>query len=191
MFSIAAVKGAIAGEAYQRALSSKICLGSPEDSLNGVTNMPGRQNITAAAAWSTLTAAQICDQIILMYDAIHDGTAGAFVPDTCVLPHSMRALFKKQNSVAANTSIEQFLKDSYPEITKWVYDHSMATAGAGGSKCVAMFVRDRKVMAAIVPEYIRPLVARPVGLGWMIPFKSRFAGIRCTNPGSVCTMHGI
>jgi hypothetical protein len=188
LFSIATQKGQAAARSYQRTLGSKILLGS--GSLPGIANLPGRFSLTATAAWSTLTPLQIQDEVIRMFDAIIDGTRGTFTPDTVVMPHTIRATFKKQNSVAANSSIEGFLRETYPEITKWVYNASMSTADAGGPM-VVMLDRDPMVTAALVPEYVRPLVMRPVDLGYMIPFKSRFAGIRCTNPGSIATMTGV
>lgn len=189
LFSVAQQKGQAAARSYQRTLGTKILHGS--GSLPGIANMPGRFTLSATAPWSTLTPVQIQDEVIRMFDAIIDGTGGTFTPDTCVLPHTMRATFKKQNSIAGNDSIESFLRETYPEITKWIYSPSMATASADGGPMVIMLDRDPMVTAALVPEYVRPLVMRPVDLGYMIPFKSRFAGIRCTNPGSIACMTGV
>lgn len=189
LFSVASQKGQAAARSYQRTLGHKILHGS--GSLPGIANMPGRFSLEATAAWSTLSPLEIQDEVIRMFDKMYDGTGGTFTPDTIVLPHTIRATFKKQNSVAANSSIEGFLRETYPEITKWIYSASMSTASAANGPMVVMLDRDPTVTAALVPEYVRPLVMRPVDLGYMIPFKSRFAGIRCTNPGSIATMTGV
>lgn len=191
LFSIAAEKGAAAKRAYDRKLDNLIRIGSTDNSCPGLTNLPGRKDIAATAAWSTLTPSQIADEFISMYEEIFNGTLGVFEPDTVVLPTSVKSIFKAQNSIAANTSIEQFLMDTYPEIDKWVYNYGMNTAGRGSTAAAMMYVRKPDVLRALVPEYMRPLPVRPVNLTWVVPFKSRYAGILNTNPGTVCTLYGI
>lgn len=191
LFSVATVKADAAKRAYDRTLNNYIRSGSAADSIAGVTNLPGRFDLAAAGAWSGLTPSEICDEIIRMFEAIFNGTAGTFTPDTVVFPTSVRAILKAQNSVATNVTIEMFLKENYPEITKWVYDYGMNTSGRGGTAAVIMYVRDPIVMGALVPEYMRPLPVQPKGLSYEIPMKSRYAGIRNTNPGTVATLYGV
>ena len=191
MFNIAAEKGVAARRAYDRTLNNYIRIGSAKDSIDGMTNMPGRFDLPTTGAWSGLTPSQICEDVVTAFGTIFDGTGGVFTPDTVVLPTSVKSLFKRQNSVAANTSIEQFLKDTYPEVTKWVYDIGMNTAGRGGTAAMIMYVRDPTVCRVLIPEFMRPLTVRPDNLSWVVPFKSRFAGILNTNPGTICTMFGI
>jgi hypothetical protein len=191
LFSVATVKADAAKRAYDRTLNNYIRSGSSVDSIAGVTNLPGRFNLVATGAWSGLTPSEICDDFIRMFEAIFNGTAGTFTPDTVVFPTSVRAILKAQNSVATNVSIEKFLMENYPEVTKWVYDYGMNTSGSGGVDAVCMYVRDPVVMGALVPEYMRPLPVQAKGLAYEIPMKSRYAGIRNTNPGTVATMYGV
>lgn len=191
LFNIAAEKGTAARKAYDRTLDGYIRSGSAKNSTPGMTNLPGRRDMPTTGAWSGLSPAQIVADFESMYSEIYDGSNGVFEPDTVVFPSSVRAMMKAQNSVAANTSIEGFLKETYPEITKWVYDYGMGTAGRGGTAAAIMYVRDASVCRALLPEFLRPLQVRPVNLAWVVPFHSRYAGILNTNPGSVCTMYGI
>jgi hypothetical protein len=191
LFNIAAEKGAAARRAYDRTLDGYIRAGSSKNSTPGMTNLPGRRDLPTTGAWSGLTPSQICADFESAYSQIFDGTNGVFTPDTVVFPTTVRAMLKAQNSVAANTSIEDFLKETYPEITKWVYDYGMNTAGRGSTAAMIMYVRDQTVCRALLPEFLRPLVVRPVNAAWVQPFHSRYAGILNTNPGTVCTMYGI
>lgn len=191
LFNIANEKGQAARQAYDRTLDNYIRIGSSKNSTLGVTNMAGRKDLAATGVWSGLTPSQICNEVVRMFDEIFDGTGGVFTPDTVVFPTTVRAIFKRQNSVAANTSIEGFLKETYPEITKWVYDRGMNTAGRGGTAAAVMYVRDPMVLRALLPEFVRPLQPQQRNLATVINFKSRYAGVACTNPGTVCTLFGI
>jgi hypothetical protein len=191
LFNIANEKGQAARQAYDRTLDNYIRAGSSKNSCLGVTNLAGRKDLPTTGAWTGLTPSQICNDVISMFDQVFDGTGGVFTPDTIVLPTSVRSIFKRQNSVAANTSIEKYLMETYPEITKWVYDRGMNTAGRGSTAAAVMYVRDPMVLRALLPEFVRPLAPQQINLVTKIPFKSRYAGIACTNPGTVCTMFGI
>lgn len=195
MFSISDEKGKAARMAWDRTIDNYIRSGNPDPEvggqLPGLCNLPGRSDIAAAAAWSTLTPSQIVDEFSLVYDAVYSGTAGVIEPDTVVMPTRLRALFKKQNSIAANTSIEGFLKETYPEITKWVYNAGMNDSGRDGATCLLMYNREREMMSALMPEFIRPIQPQPHNLCWRIPFKSRWAGLRVNAPASVCTIYGV
>ncbi len=193
MFSISDEKGKAARMAWDRTLDDYIRVGNFEngENLPGLCNVPGRSDIAATAAWSTLTPSQICDEFSTVYDAIYSGTAGVMMPDTVVMPTRLRSLFKKQNSIAANTSIEGFLKETYPEIDKWVYNAGMNDAGRDGATCLLMYNRQRESMSGLMPEFIRPLQPQAHNLCWRVPFKSRWAGLRVNAPAMVATIYGV
>lgn len=191
LFNVATEKGTAARRAYDLTLDKYIAVENAEGDLPGLCKLPGRADVPVAAAWSTLTPVEICDAFAEIYGLVYDGTEGTIEPDTVVMPTSLRALFKRQNSVAANTSIEGFLMETYPEITKWIYNSVMNTAGRDGATCLLMYNREVESCGALVPEFMRPLQPQPHNLCWRIPFKSRYAGLRANYPGSVTTLYGV
>jgi hypothetical protein len=191
MFNVASIKADAAKRAYVRTLNNYIRSGSAADSIAGMTNLPGRKNLVSTGAWSGLTPAQIQADFVRAFDAIWDGTGGTFVPDTVVFPSSVRGRLLQQNSVATNDNILNWMKQNYDMITMWEFDYGMNTSGTGSTDAMIMYVRDPLICGAIVPEYMRPLPVQPKGLSFEMPFKSRFAGIRNTNPGTVATLYGL
>jgi hypothetical protein len=190
-FNIANEKGQAARRAYDRTLNGYIRVGNAATSTLGVTNLAGRKDIPTTGAWSGLSPSQIVADFTSAFSQVFDGTAGVFTPDSVVFPTSARSILKEQNSVATNVSIEKFLMETFPEITKWTYDYGMNTSGRGSTAAMVMYVREPGVLRALLPEFMRPLTVQAQGLGWKVPFKSRYAGILCTNPGTICTLFGI
>lgn len=191
VFDIATEKGQAARRGWDRTMDRFIRSVNDIGDLPGLTQRPGRSDIAATAAWSTLTPSQIADEFVATYDAIFDGTDGTIEPDTVVLPVSVRSIFKKQNSIASNVSIESFLKETYPEITAWVYNAGMNTAGRDGSKCMLMYNRDKGCVRSLVPLFMQPKAPQAQGLSWRIYFDSRYAGLAVNYPASIVTLYGI
>lgn len=191
MFNVASMKADAAKRAYTRTLNNYIRSGSDADSMPGMTNLPGRKNLVSTGVWSGLSPAQIQADFTRCFDAIWDGTGGTFLPDSVVFPSSVRGQLLQQNSIASNDNILNWMKSNYEMITVWEFDFGMNTSGTGSTDAMIMYVRDPLVCGAIVPEYMRPLPVQPKGLSFEIPFKSRYAGIRNTNPGTVATMYGL
>lgn len=194
MFNIASEKGDAAKRAYSRTLNDYIRVGSAKDSILGVTNAAGRNDMPASGVWagaSAISPSDICDEFAEAYGQIITATRGSVRPDTCVLPQKLEAAFKRQNSLAANDSIEMFLRTQYSGITKWVYDIGMDTSGRDGSAAVCLFNRSPKIIRALLPGNLVPEPPEKRGLSYIIPMVARFAGMAINVPPSITTLYGV
>jgi hypothetical protein len=131
-----------AGEYWHRKLDAALRSGVT-DKFNGVINYTGSLQIVAGdigttATWSTASPDQIVASFGIVRQQIDDA-GDNLSPNTVILPTSLRATMKKQRSIGSDMTIEMWLKAQYPEITLWLYDRNMSTAGIASTACMVMY----------------------------------------------------
>ena len=191
-------KGRAARRYHDRKFNTAVMTGNAKKGITGVLNQPGSYQIQAGVYAGTTgnwtggaTPEQVTDTFQVVYDAIFDGSNGTLRPNTAVLPSRVMKVLRRQNSLANGDSIMKWLKETFPEITKWHIDPRMNTAGLGGTSAMLVYNRDKDHLAAITPMWMRPLPIYIKHQKTEQAFMSRFAGLFCPFPGSIALLSGI
>jgi len=180
-------------------LNDAIMRGVAALGISGMINMPGSLQLQAGVVAGTtadwldplVTPNQITDTFEALYSAIYDGSNGKLKPNTCVIPSKVATRLRRQNSLANGDSIITWLRETFPEITKWEIDPRMNTAGLGGTKAMLLYNRDKDMVWALMPQLLRPLPVYIKHQNTEQAFQSRYAGIACPYPTSVALLSGV
>jgi len=188
VYSMAVEKGAAAKEYWSRKINNLIVNGSPANNFSGVANIAGRHNKASAGTFASLTS----DQILAEFQAGWDLFAGGpITPNTAALPTTISGKMRAPTNALAVTSTLDYLKAQYPEITNWVFDHAMNTAGQGGSAAIMMYHKSPLYLRALMPLVLTPKSVQEHNMNYKMIFRSRFAGIAAPQPASILTIHGV
>lgn len=191
VYSMSVEKGAAAKEYWSRKINALIVNGSTTSNFVGVANMPGRKNKAAAGAFSGLTSDQILTEFQTAWDLIFGDSLAVLTPNTVVMPTTISGKMRAPTNALAVRSTLDYLREQYPEITSWVFDPAMNTAGTGGSAAVMIYRKDPLYLRACMPLMLQPKSIQEHNMKYRMIFRSRFGGIICPQPGAICTIHGV
>jgi hypothetical protein len=165
--------------------------------FKGVLNMPSASQLVAGttanctADWiGTATPDQIVTTFETLYQTFHTRTAGNVMPDTVVMPGTIGAAMRRQKSLVSET-ILGWLQAQFPEITKWVYDYRLNTAGIGGTTALVMYARGSEYLSALVPLDMQPM---PIFIKHQVAeqgFRTKYAGLVVPFAGSIAVCSNI
>lgn len=191
VYSMAVEKGAAAKEYWSRKINNLIVNGSPANNFSGVANLAGRRNKASASTFASLNSDQILAEFQSGWELIFGDSEGVITPNTVVMPTSVSGKLRAPTNALAVTSTLDYLKAQYPEITNWVFDPAMNTAGTGGSAAIMIYRKDPLYLRALMPLVLTPKSVQEHNMKYKMIFRSRFAGIVAPQPGSVLTIHGV
>ncbi len=177
-------------------------LGSANDGLKGLLNHSAATTTTApngAAAsptWALKTPAEILADMNAMVSNVRSDTNGIYAPDTLLVPESMFTIlaqtpYASSSSTGFTTAtILKFFLETNPwikNIEPWFY---LETAGAGSTKRMVAYKRDRKVVRQHLVDYVQ-LAPQAQGLEEVVNCVSKHAGVTVYQPKLLRYMDGI
>jgi hypothetical protein len=164
--------------------------------FEGVLDIPGSLQLTAGssgttAAWATTaTPDQICDSFTAVRMAI-DNAGPGLKPDTVVFPSTIAGKLLAPRYAIGGPSIKQWLEESFPEITLWVYDRGMNTGGLDGDAAMLMYDRRPTTLWAWMPKRMEPFAEKIEHASLEQVFWTRLSGPICEYPKSIARLSGI
>lgn len=174
-----------ARKATEQLLNRTCLLGESSVGLRGLLNFPGNTEYTVPAdgtgsskTWATKTPAQIVRDIRGLINAVAVTTNGVEVPNTVGLPQTQFSYLESTiMSSGSDTTILQFLKKNFSDITNWVWLSELATIGTGGTARMWCGVVDTDHVNLEVPTMFTMLPPQAKALAWDVPCYGRTGGI--------------
>lgn len=191
LFSVSVEKGVSAKTYWSQKINALIVRGSTTSNFAGVANMPGRKNRTSSGTFASLSSDAILTEFQTGWDLIFGESEAVLTPSTVVMPTTISGKMRAPTNALAVRSTLDYLKDQYPEITSWVFDPAMNTAGQGGTAAIMIYRNEPSRLRASMPLVLSPKSIQERGTKYQMYFRSRFAGIICPQPGNICTIHGV
>ncbi len=193
LFDLPAEKASAAREAHDQEINDLIRVGNGAAGLEGFTNHTGIIVQAATTAnWLTATAAQIVAAFSTAASFIRTNSNGVENPSAAVFPVDIwTRISTLQNSTASDITVLRYLQMAWPEITTWMWDDGMKTAGPGGTKSVMIYDRNPRKARAVMPMVLRPMAPEQHGLTFKVVLESRFGGVMTPRPLSALRLDGV
>ncbi len=190
-----------AREAILRKENSVLLLGDTTHNLVGFLNFATVTVLTLAAdgvgaskKWSDKTPDQCLRDLNAMVNSIPELTNGIEQPDTLLLPRAAyHVIATKRIGRDSNMTVLDFFVGSNPYITSRAQVevlNELTTAGANSTARSMVYRRDPLKVRAEIPQDFMSLPAQPKGFEWLIPCRSRCAGVIWTKPLSAVYFDG-
>jgi len=192
-FDLPSEKAAACREGHDQTINDLIRVGNASAGLEGFTNHSGIivQN-AVTGSWLGATAAQIVADFTTAASFIRSNSNGVENPTTAVFPVDIfTRISTLQNSVASDITVLDYLKKAWPDITQWVWDDGMKTAGAGATPAVMIYDKDAMKSRAVMPMTLRPMAPEQEGLVFKVVMESRFGGVMTPRPLSILRLDGV
>ena len=194
-YDIAIEKAQAAREAHDFSIHEWVRDGIPTAGLHGMTNAPGVLVMPAiTGAWASATAVQIVADFSAAANAIINLSRGIERPNTAVFPTAAftrisTMVFDTGNS--SNVTVLDWLKKAYPEIATWTDEAGLDTAGTAGTSAVMIFRKDATKARVVMPLIMKVSPPQQKGFTFIVPVRSRFAGVMAPKPRSICRLENI
>lgn len=195
-FDISTERAVAAREGHDNKMDEVLFRGDSDVGTKGIINTPGILQETAnTGTWNSATAAQIIEDFGLAFETIPNDTEGVEEANTVVMPIDLYGrLMRLPASLAgdANYTVMRWLRENYPQITRWEKDPRMSTGDlAGTGKSVLMYDRSPSRIRAMMPMRMRPTTPEQRGLGWSVLFETMYGGLYIQRPKSVLNLSGV
>ncbi len=181
-------------------LTNTIALtGDSNSGLQGLLNYPGITEATipadgtgASKTFASKTPDQIIRDVTNLVNAVVATTNGREQPDTWLLPITQYndIATRRVSSVSDTTVLEYILRTS-PYIKKIDWLSELATAGAGGTTRMLLYVRDPRNLTLEIPQPFEQFDPQQEGMAYSIPCHARVGGVIVYYPLSVSFGDGI
>ncbi|MCK5236745.1 MAG: DUF2184 domain-containing protein [Deltaproteobacteria bacterium] len=170
------------------ALEGFLTLGIP-----GFINFPGTTEAVnpGGTTFANKTPDEIIATLSAHFSAVSVPTNGREVPDTYLCPLTQFNILRHTRIPATGVSLLSYLRDNFPEITKWEWLQELDGAGAAGSDRAFMYPRDSQNLELHLPLPFTTYTAQVKNLEWVIPCEVRTGGVLIYYPLSVAYMDGI
>lgn len=193
-FDIVQTKVAAARRAHDRTLNTFMLFGVPNTGLRGVVRQPGI--IIQSAVTGGWTEATDPDLIIAdvrtAVNVVMTGSDAVEIPNTVLFPFAQWSILNRRVGDGTDTVILDVLKRAFPMIQRWDWDIPLQTADAAGTgPAMVVYRNDPNAMRAVFPMMMTPKPPQPVGLGFIIPFETRYGGVMTPRPRSLLRLDGI
>lgn len=147
----------------------------------------------SATEWSTKTPELIVRDVGDLINDIKSVTLGVEAANTVLLPLTSYTYVNSTpyGSAMPGKTILGFLKEAYPEITKWDWLNELETAGTSSSKRMVAYNRSPDALVLKVPAEFRQLPVQVKGLEYEVPCTQKCGGTIVFYPLSANFMDGI
>lgn len=159
----------------------------------GLLNHPNVPSIApaAAGAWSTKDGDQIIADIAALVDGMCTATKGLEVPDTMLLPKSLLTIMRTKRMPDGTMTIMKYAMEAFPEIKNWDWLSDLDTAGAGSTKRIVLYRRNRDALELEIPVDFEQFEPQQEGLEFVVYCHERIAGTIVYYPLSLAYMDGL
>ena len=187
-------RAAACRRAIEREMDEIGAIGAPNFGIaSGALNEPNSTVDASAGAWVTPAAADtIISEIADMWKGIIDDTLEVETADTLLLPGQEWAhIATTPRSTTSDTTILEFVRKSFPDLTTIEPWHRLATAGVAGVRRGMMYRRSQDILANEIPNEFEQLPVQPDGLQFVVNCMASTAGVAVYYPLAVRYIDGI
>ena len=194
--SIDTERGDIAMEMIARVIDSTVAFGDADDTrINGLVNNANVTVSTSAVTWSTATFDQLLAELMALANNPIITSKETFRPDTILLPTAQWMRVSSVYNPLGTKSVLEVFNDTMRAMGRNVTVESwpvLAKADAAGTGPRAMsYVKDTKVLGAIVPALFIAQPPQAHGLEWQIPCEGVCGGGAVKAPLGVYYRDGL
>lgn len=179
--------------AIERKLDEIAAIGEPEHGITeGFVNDADVTIDAATGNWSGLTADQIIADASTMIQGVVNDSLGVETVDTLILPDEQWALIATlPRALQSDTTVLEFMRRSFPQLTAIEPWHRLDGAGAGGVDRAIMYRRANDVLAQEIPNDFEQLPVQEQGIEFIVNAMAATAGTALYYPVAVRFMDGI
>lgn len=197
--NIPAEKLVRARDAVEELLDRTILVGDADFGFEGILNNSQFTEYTVPAdgtgsvkGWPKKTSDQIIRDIAGLINAIFVGTNGRENPNTILLPMAQYTYISTTRMGTTNdTTILEYAKKAFPQITKWDWVPELSTIGASGTaRMIALTVSPLHIECE-VPVTFEVLPAQARGLEFEVFCHGRCGGVKVYFPLAFAFGDGI
>lgn len=180
--------------AIEREMDEIAAIGAPLYGIaSGALNEPNSTIDASAGSWTAPAAA---DTIILevsgMWSGIINDTLEVETADTLLLPGREWAhIATTPRSTTSDTTILEFIRKSFPDLTTIEPWHRLTTAGAASVRRGMMYHRSQDILANEIPNEFEQLPVQPDGMQYVVNALASTAGVAVYYPLAVRYLDGI
>ena len=188
--NIPAEKMIRARTAIEELLDRVILVGDADFGFEGILNNSQFTQYTVpndgtgtTKTWSTKTPDQIIRDLSGLVDAIYVGTNGRENPNTILLPMAQFTYISRTRMGTVNdTTILEYAKSVFQQITRWDWLPELGTIGAGGTARMVALTLDPMHIECEVPVMFEALPAQARGLEFEVFCHGRTGGNKVYYP---------
>ena len=179
--------------AIERKLDEIAAVGEP---LHGIaTGFLNDADVTIDAAtgnWTALTADQIIADVSTMLQGISTDSLGVETADTLILPDGQWALIATlPRATVSDTTVLEFMRRSFPNLTAIEPWHRLDGAGAGGVDRAVLYRRASDVLTQEIPNDFEQLPVQEQGVEFIVNAMAATAGTAIYYPVAVRFLDGL
>lgn len=195
LFDIAVEKAIAARESHDFSIHEFVRDGVPSAGLHGIKNAPGVLVMPALTSnWALASAENIVTAFSAGANAIVNLSRGRERPNTAVFPTTVFTRISTlpwNQANASNVMVLDFLKKAFPEITTWTDEPGLETAGTGGTRAIMLYRKDATKARVVMPLLMKVSPPQQRGFSFIVPIRSRFAGVMAPKPRSILRLEGV
>jgi hypothetical protein len=180
--------------AIERELDEIAAIGAPLYGIaTGALNEAASTIDASAGSWTApATPDTIIGEIGDMYEGIINDTLEVETPDTLLLPGQEWAhIAITPRSATSDTTILQFVRNSFPNLSTIEAWHRLTTAGAGAVRRGTMYHRSADVLTNEIPNDFEQLPVQQDGMQFVVNCMASTAGVAVYYPLAVRYIDGI
>lgn len=142
--------------------------------------------------WSSKSPDEVIFDIATNINTVITQSNGVENPNTVLFPVTAYAyLATTPRSSTTDTTILEFLKKVFPQITRWDWLNELETAGTGSTRLMIAYNRDPMNLTLEIPEDFNVYPAQERGLEYEVPCSSKTAGVIVYYPLTAHKMYGF
>lgn len=142
----------------------------------GFVNDANVPRVSAAAAWSTLTADQIITSFTTYWSTYNSAVKQSMVPNTIALPSNRYYTLLQRLGSGSDASLLSYLQANLPGLQAIEQLDELNTAGTGSSTRMVIYNKSPDVLVGVVPMSFRLFAPQQKGLNVAVQAAERLAG---------------
>lgn len=185
--SLNAMRAVAARRAIEEILDYVACFGDPDSGIvDGFLNNSNVPIAGSPGVFTGLTPDQIIAVVGAAFERIDDITLGTESPNTILLPTSTyRLLATTPRSSVSDTTILQFIKESFPDVTLIAPWYRLNSAAVDSGKRMVVYDRSPDKLSQEIASEFEQLPVQPEGLEFKIPCIATTAGTQLPYPKGI------
>ncbi len=188
-------KAAAAREAHDQTMELLIRDGDQDAGFNGMVNPPGSEVVTAdTAAWGDATAgADIVSDFRKAINSQVNDTDAVEMGNTVLMPVETWTLLntKVHLPTASDRSIMSYLREAFPQISRWDWVPTMKSADGSGGPAILIYNNSARKMYGKRNLFMAPVMPQRENLSIKYLFETRWGGVVAPKPKSVTRLVGF
>lgn len=185
--SLNSMRAVAARRAIEEILDFVACFGDPDSGIvDGFLNNSNIPIAGSPGSFDGLTADQIIAVVSAGFQRIDDATLGTEAPNTILFPTTTyRLLATTPRSSVSDTTILQFIKESFPDVTMIAPWYRLNTAAEDGGKRMVIYDRSPDKLGQEIASEFEQLPVQPEGLEFKVPCIATTAGTALYYPKGI------